>query len=133
MIEGLYASLLETPLGAINDPLLRQLFEELEAITRVRVADRLHETVNAFLFQSLYRNGSQQFVKLTKDEVDSLPLTGEVLLGKTLRKLDDTSVYRLCDELARRKGGSADRYWGTQLYSFLNKEFPNIAKKRKRR
>ncbi len=126
-------NLLETPVGAVNDPLLCQLFEELEAITRVRVEDRFQDSVNAFLWQTLYRNGSQKFVKLTKDEVDSLPPTREVLLGKTLKKLDGTSVYRLCAELAQRNGESADRYWGTQLYSFLNKHFPDINKRRKRR
>ena len=115
----------EQKLGAIKDPLLISMIQELSVATKVHA--REDAMLWSFLTQCLYPFGSDQRYKLDKNDFNPVGL-----LMIKIGKLKDTAIWDLCDEIARKHNQSAELYLNTSLYLFFNKHLPDFGKKPKK-
>ena len=121
------ASYLDTPLIEMNAPEFLQLIEELKEVTRVQPVTFYNHAFVHYLIQCLYPLGTVRAPLRGQD------LDGCRYLSWTLRKLhkEGPLIYDLCDELARKKGSSAEANETRKLFSFLNAFVPGGMARRK--
>src|SRR5207249_3118229 len=78
-----------------------------------------------FLVACVYPGGSGPGQKRHPIHSKYIPVTG--FLDAPLRKLQDTDVFPLCEELAALNHSSIEFDLGKKLFSFLNSTIPKVA------
>lgn len=68
---------------------------------------------------------------ITKDGLDTIPLSDDYLLKKKISKLHETEIYWLCNEIAQMKRSGVEKISGMTLYVFLDR-YLNEKQKKKR-
>lgn len=110
-------NLLSTRVQDIDDPEIKLLLEELESVTDQPLPSMGTLHLSVVLDLVLFPHGPGKRIPLKKDEFTGIgPAT--MKLSRLLREYP--KIYKLCDELARRRGSSAEANEGSALYVFLN-------------
>lgn len=123
-------SLLDSPLGELESCGVLSLIEELELLAPVSSASLPRVTLWQFLTLCLYPEGMEG--KRRKLSGGSLP--DSALLNQTLRSLarEESSVFPLCEAIARRNATSVEFHLGQRLTTFLNGQIPKLESKKRR-
>lgn len=110
-------------LSEIRSAEILSLVTELEVVCQVSSVPFLNMTLWHFLMQCVYPNGGSY--KRQPIAAKFLPVDG--FLGSTIRKLDGTDLFAMCEELARRNQTSLEFSLGQKLAGFLNASLPKLA------
>lgn len=110
----------------LSDSELMALIRELEHATKVRPEP--NQMLYHYIMQCLYPWGGGQRVNIDKNKI--IP---NGLLSRKIGKLTDSSVYQVCEEIARIQGQNCEMVVGMSLYVFINRYIFDFDKKPKRK
>ena len=108
-----------------EDSVILKLLREIEQVTQFPLQPHLSDP-NGMVIHYLkdYRDRRP----ITKDGLDGIPFSESFLLRQKIRKLHDTEVYWLCNEIAHMKRTGVEKISGKTLYVFLD-QYLNPKKK----
>lgn len=108
-----------------EDSKIFQLLKEIAQVTQFPLHPYLsnpHSMVIHYLIDYRKRRA------ITKDSLDAIPFSETLLLKQKIKKLHETEIYWLCNEIAQLKRSGVEKISGKTLYVFLD-EYLNPKKK----
>ncbi len=108
------------------DSIILKLLKEIELVAQFPLAPFLKGSMVVHYLMD-YRARRP----ISKDSIDALwPLLEDFLLTKKIRKLHDTEIYWLCNEIAQMKRSGVEKIAGSTLYVFLDRYLKDEKKKK---
>ena len=113
---------LNTHLAKIRSGEVYSLIGELETACEVSAGLFLNTTLWHFLSQCVYPMGAAE----KRQPIAAKYLPEDGFLGTTIRKLQGTHLFSLCEELAHRNHASLEFSSSQKLAGFLNANLPKF-------
>lgn len=98
-----------------QDGKVMQLLREIEQVIQFPIAPYLKASMVVH-----YLTDYRVRRPITKDSIDAIPFSDDLLLKKKINKLHDTDIYLLCHEIAQMKRSGVEKIAGKTLYVFLD-------------
>lgn len=119
---------LQTFVKDIKDKDILELLKEIEAVRKFAIAPYIKGSMLVHYLTDLIKRGP-----ITKESIDAKPFSGSMLLRQKIKKLHDTEIYWLCNEIAALKRSGVELNEGKTLYVFLSQflKEPKTKKKKK--
>lgn len=110
-----------------KSPILK-LLKEIEEVISFPLAPYLEKSSMVIHYLKDYRTRRP----IGKDSIDAIPFSEQYLLKQKIRKLHETEIYWLCQEIAQLKNSGVERNAGKTLYVFLDQYLDDKKKKIKK-
>ncbi len=98
-----------------EDSLILDLLKEIEMVTKFPL-ESFKKTSMVVHYLREYRIRRP----ISKDSIDAIEFSDSLLLKHKIKKLHDTEIYWLCNEIAQMKKSGVERHAGKTLYVFLD-------------
>jgi TATA-binding protein-associated factor Taf7 len=120
----------------IAETFIRDLEEDSVVLKLLKeIADLTHFSLTPHLKNSMvihYIKDYRARRPISKESIESIPLPGDWLLTKKIKKLHETDIYDLCNNIARMNRISIENVSGKTLYIFLDQYLKDNKKKKKK-
>ncbi len=106
--------------------IILNLLKEIELVTRFPLVPHMNSPVIHYLTDYRERR------PISTESIDAIPFSGDMLLTKKIKKLHETEIYWLCNEIAQIKHMGVEKVSGKTLYIFLDQYLQDKKKKKKK-
>jgi hypothetical protein len=107
-----------------EDSAILKLLKEIEFAVQFPMADYLKNSM-VIHYLTDYRVRRP----ITRESLDAIPFSDDLLLRQKIKSLHDTDIYWLCNEIAQMKLTGVEKHEGSTLYVFLDRFLKDSKKK----